>query len=102
MERFFALPRDAKLALQRDAHNPFGYYDNEFTKNKKDWKEVFDASPRYDQPVDQDDDEDDDDRIAAVHNNWPDEALLPTFKATYTEYYYSVERIAHRLMMLVA
>ncbi|TYZ56876.1 hypothetical protein PybrP1_001295, partial [[Pythium] brassicae (nom. inval.)] len=70
----------------RDAHNPFGYYDNEFTKNKKDWKEVFDASPRCDQPVDVDDASN---RTAGVHNNWPDEALLPTFKATYTEYYYS-------------
>ena len=39
---FFALPRDQKTAVYRDAENPLGYYDRELTKQRRDQKEVFD------------------------------------------------------------
>ncbi|MBV26964.1 MAG: hypothetical protein CMQ13_02745 [Gammaproteobacteria bacterium] len=39
---FFALPRERKTAVYRDAENPLGYYDRELTKQRRDQKEVFD------------------------------------------------------------
>jgi len=42
MRDFFALPRAEKTALERTRENAWGYYDQELTKNRPDWKEVFD------------------------------------------------------------
>ena len=39
---FFAMPREQKVAVYRDAENPLGYYDRELTKQRRDQKEVFD------------------------------------------------------------
>jgi len=42
MASFFALPADDKQVLSRSEENPWGYYDRELTKNRQDWKEIFD------------------------------------------------------------
>ncbi len=42
---FFDLPMEAKRGIRRTADNPWGYFDEELTKNTKDWKEVFDYGP---------------------------------------------------------
>ena len=42
---FFALPADDKRRILRDADNPWGYYDKELTKNRQDWKEIYDFGP---------------------------------------------------------
>ena len=39
---FFHLPLDERLAVRRDAENPMGFYDEELTKNTRDWKQVYD------------------------------------------------------------
>ena len=38
----FALPLEDKLAIVRNRENPWGFYNNELTKNQRDKKEVFD------------------------------------------------------------
>ncbi|MCH8947710.1 MAG: DUF885 family protein [Acidobacteria bacterium] len=38
----FDLPGAAKDAIRRSRDNAWGYYDEELTKNRPDWKEVFD------------------------------------------------------------
>jgi isopenicillin N synthase-like dioxygenase len=43
-ETFFDQPLENKLCLERTAGNPFGFYNKELTKNRPDWKEVFDIS----------------------------------------------------------
>ena len=40
--QMFALPNQDKLAVLRTKENPWGYYNNELTKNQRDKKEVFD------------------------------------------------------------
>ena len=40
--QFFAAPRDSKESILRSRENPWGYYNNELTKNQRDKKEVFD------------------------------------------------------------
>jgi isopenicillin N synthase-like dioxygenase len=43
--RFFALPRHEKRRISRDAGNPWGYFDRELTKNRRDFKEIYDFGP---------------------------------------------------------
>ncbi len=42
MAAFFALPAASKLKVERTDSNPWGYYDRELTKNRQDWKQIFD------------------------------------------------------------
>lgn len=42
---FFDTPAAAKRALGRSRDNPWGYYDRELTKNRRDKKEIFDVGP---------------------------------------------------------
>ena len=44
MKVFFDLPHEEKRQLSRTEKNPWGYFDQELTKNKQDWKEIFDLS----------------------------------------------------------
>ena len=57
---FFALLPDRKEAVLRTRENPWGYYNNELTKNQRDKKEVFDYTT------------DGVDPIYAAENRWPD------------------------------
>ncbi|MEZ5557096.1 MAG: 2OG-Fe(II) oxygenase family protein [Pseudomonadales bacterium] len=42
---FFAEPLEQKRQIRRTADNPWGFFDEELTKNTRDWKEVFDYGP---------------------------------------------------------
>jgi isopenicillin N synthase-like dioxygenase len=49
---FFSLPHEEKRQLSRTEKNPWGYFDEELTKNKRDWKEIYDlgldqSDPHY-------------------------------------------------------
>jgi|UniRef100_K3WAM4 isopenicillin N synthase-like dioxygenase len=98
IKRFFALPKELKNTIRRDKANPLGFFDDEFTKNKKDWKEVFDFSGRYEElPENREAN-----RSAKYQNRWLAESVVPGFKDTLIEYYDHMEHIARRLLMLVA
>ncbi len=45
VHKFFALPKTEKRTLTRSNKNPWGFFDQELTKNQRDKKEVFDISP---------------------------------------------------------
>lgn len=45
IRRFFALPAAEKQALSRSETNAWGYFDRELTKNRRDWKEIWDFGP---------------------------------------------------------
>jgi isopenicillin N synthase-like dioxygenase len=42
---FFAQSSDDKRRILRDADNPWGFFDRELTKNRQDWKEIYDYGP---------------------------------------------------------
>lgn len=48
MRAFFELPIESKRALRRTRDNARGWYDDELTKNRPDWKEVFDYGAERD------------------------------------------------------
>ena len=60
MHAFFELPALRKEAVLRSRENPWGYYNNELTKNQRDKKEVFDFTSDGIEPV------------YRASNRWPD------------------------------
>ncbi len=49
--KFFAAPLEVKNAILRTRENPWGYYNNELTKNQRDKKEVFDFTTDGTDPI---------------------------------------------------
>ncbi|MFQ6005935.1 MAG: isopenicillin N synthase family dioxygenase [Woeseia sp.] len=70
--RFFQLPRETKESILRTRDNPWGYYNNELTKNRRDRKEVFDYTTRGVDP------------IYGSENRWPDSS--DDFRITLLDY----------------
>ena len=50
-QRFFDQPVDIKETILRSRDNPWGYYNNELTKNQRDKKEVFDYTTEGVDPI---------------------------------------------------
>ncbi|MDJ0789461.1 MAG: 2OG-Fe(II) oxygenase family protein [Myxococcota bacterium] len=48
MHALFALPAHVKQQMRRSRDNAWGYYDEELTKNRPDWKEIFDYGAERD------------------------------------------------------
>lgn len=97
--QFFALPAEVKNTIRRQPENARGYFDNELTKNKKDWKEVFDYAGRQeDGPVNE--------KIYKRHlkdqNLWLEEETLPGFRQSMRDYFDSLESVSRRLLKVFA
>jgi isopenicillin N synthase-like dioxygenase len=82
---FFAQQREVKRQILRTADNPWGFFDQELTKNRRDWKEIFDFGPADG---------------AQLVPQWPQE--LPRFEPAVRAYYAQCERLAHRLLAAIA
>ena len=87
MRDFFAQPLPAKRAIMRSADNPWGFYDQELTKNTRDWKEVYDYGPAGDYG---------DSAGDVVRPQWPER--LPGFRAAVFDFYRACEALAFRLL----
>jgi len=89
MRAFFALPREAKRRTRRTRDNARGFYDEELTKNRPDWKEVFDYGAEC-EPAAQ----------ASQHsdgvNQWPE--ALPGFREALLAHYGACERVGLALL----
>mgnify|MGYP001813575349 FL=1 len=81
---FFARPAEIKDAILRTRENPWGYYNNELTKNQRDKKEVFDFTT------------DGIDPIYAAENRWP--PVHDEFRTTLTAYRDAVTRLSLSLL----
>ena len=100
---FFALPASAKHALRRDASNARGFFDDELTKQRRDWKEALDfgQSPARDGGWELANDD-------AAHanldgfNRFPSPALLPAFKPTMAAYFNTLTLLSERIATLMA
>jgi isopenicillin N synthase-like dioxygenase len=85
MARFFALPRERKAAIERTRENAWGWFDQELTKNVRDWKEIFDFGPVADGGP-----------MAGSEPQWPDG--LPEFRSSMEAFYAAAERVAEGLL----
>jgi isopenicillin N synthase-like dioxygenase len=81
MRAFFGQTESAKREILRTADNPWGYFDQELTKNTRDWKEVYDFGPADGE---------------MIEPQWPE--ALPDFRAAIERYYVHCERVAYRLL----
>jgi isopenicillin N synthase-like dioxygenase len=81
MRDFFGMPVERKREILRTADNPWGYFDQELTKNTRDWKEVYDFGPP-------------DGKL--LEAQWPRD--LPHFEPAIRNYYVQCERLAYRLL----
>ena len=83
MKKFFKLPIEEKLKLKRTVNNSRGFADDELTKQKKDWKEIFDFGSDFeDDPTNNHNN-----NILDGRNQWPNQDILPRFKSIMKEYY---------------
>lgn len=99
-EIFFGAPRDLKTSILRPKHSPFGYFDRELTKGKRDKKEVFDY---HGKPID--------DTVLAADETfdfWPNNdggqlnaAGLSGFQKALTKYYAKNTALAERVVALM-
>ena len=92
IQEFFDLPTAAKRALRRSRDNARGWYDQELTKNRPDWKEVFDYGAERDSA-----------NADAQHsdgvNQWP--AGRDALRSTLLAHYASCEQLALALLRAV-
>eukprot|EP00803_Ostreobium_quekettii_P005587 evm.model.scf_444.4 EVM.evm.TU.scf_444.4 scf_444:29732-31101(+) len=86
---FFDAPRGVRAAIMRSPDNPRGYFDHEFTKRVRDWKEGFEFGRPGRHEVD-------------GENRWPDADALPGFPDTMTRYFDAVTGLAAALMAAMA
>ena len=88
---FFAMPREDKQSIARTADNPWGYFDQELTKNTPDWKEVFDYGPAEVSSAAAE---------PLLVPQWP--RFVPGFKAAVLAYYQACEQVAFDLLGAIA
>jgi isopenicillin N synthase-like dioxygenase len=103
MEHFFALPQATKNALKRNERNARGYFDDELTKQRRDWKEALDVGMPGSGSWDLDDD---DPKNACLDgfNQFPSssdsvdvEPTLPTFRQDVIDYFKACEELSYTL-----
>jgi len=80
----FALPVEEKLKIVRSKENPWGFYNNELTKNQRDKKEVFDFTREGVDP------------IYHQSNRWP--AQRTEFKTTMMAYLDACTELSLKLL----
>jgi isopenicillin N synthase-like dioxygenase len=92
IREFFALPSAARRALRRSRDNARGWYDEELTKNRPDWKEVFDYGAERDLA-------DPDAQHSDGINQWP--AGRDALRATLLGHYSACEQLALTLLRAI-
>jgi len=85
MRAFFALPLEAKRAVERTDTNAWGFYDRELTKNRRDWKQIFDVGPAEDRGP-----------LVGSSPQWP--MGLAGFRATLERFAAACEQVSYRLL----
>lgn len=90
MRQLFALPQAQKDRMRRSRDNAWGYYDRELTKNRPDWKQVFDYGRERDHAV----------RHSDGHNRWP--AATPELKPVLLRHQAFCERVATALIRAIS
>ncbi|CAM6104099.1 unnamed protein product [Calypogeia fissa] len=93
---FFSLPVKEKEKITRTKTQPTGYFHQEYTKEHRDWKEVFDFILRPSHPSDHVD------AIATkynLQNQWPQEPQ--GFRDACEEYAKATEALALKLLKLI-
>lgn len=85
MREFFAQPADVKRRISRTVENPWGYFDQELTRNTLDWKQIYDFGPADG---------------ALICPQWP--ASMPGFQPAVAVFYAQCEQLSRRLLATIS
>jgi len=72
MHQFFALPLNEKQLVKRSKDNSRGFADDEFTKQTRDSKQLFDVGGNNESVQ----------QVLDGLNQWPSSSSLPQFRST--------------------
>lgn len=100
MEAFFGLEYAQKAKLRRKALNARGYFDDELTKQKRDWKEALDVGT----PGSRDwslEDSDPQNACLDGFNQFPSHDECPHFRETIVQYFDECSRLSRVLAKLM-
>mmetsp|Transcript_1149 Transcript_1149/g.1729 ORF Transcript_1149/g.1729 Transcript_1149/m.1729 type:complete len:381 (+) Transcript_1149:96-1238(+) len=89
MASFFSLPQTTLDKIRRNKHNSRGYFDDELTKNKLDWKKCFDFGAQ---------DGSLDNEGMDGKNQWPSLEEHETFEIVMRDYYTKMEHLSRVLL----
>lgn len=98
---YFALREETKQSWKRGDSNARGYFDDELTKQRRDWKQCLD----FGVPGSRDWTTDDKDPINQCLDGWnqlPSPELLPSFRSTVTKYFDACAKLSDRIAILMA
>jgi len=107
---FFALPQHVKYGLRRSVDNSRGFFDDEFTKRKRDWKEGLDfgmtplcrSKDAMDFTLEAAPDDDIRHSNLDGFNRFPSEEEAPGFKRAMWTYFVAMTNLAERLSEVMA
>ena len=92
IDRFFHLPQEDLDTIRRTEKNSRGYFDDELTKNKLDWKRCFDVGAQNGSL----------DNIGMDGwNQWPNKNSHSSFESTIRTYFYEMEKLSAVLLRAV-
>eukprot|EP00548_Thalassiothrix_antarctica_P020767 CAMPEP_0194192946 /NCGR_PEP_ID=MMETSP0154-20130528/72769_1 /TAXON_ID=1049557 /ORGANISM="Thalassiothrix antarctica, Strain L6-D1" /LENGTH=413 /DNA_ID=CAMNT_0038916817 /DNA_START=83 /DNA_END=1324 /DNA_ORIENTATION=+ len=98
---YFGLPHDVKIQWKRNEGNSRGFFDDELTKQRRDWKEALD----FGVPGTRDWSVDDDHSSNQCLDGWnqlPSEEVLPNFRPTVTRYFDECSRLSDHIAIIMA
>ncbi|MDA9049925.1 hypothetical protein N9K35_03070 [Pseudomonadales bacterium] len=87
-DEFFHGPGSIKRSVMRTQANPMGFYDQELTKNVRDWKEIFDYGADWR------------DADPSCESQWP--VQWPQLQVTLRAWFMACETLSLRLMTAIA
>lgn len=98
---YFDLPLDIKLQWKRNEGNARGFFNDELTQQKRDWKEALDVgvpgSRDWSLP-----DDCPENKCLDGWNQLPSEEILPNFRKTMTKYFDELSVLADRIAIIMA
>lgn len=101
LKLYYDLPHEVKLQWKRNQANARGYFDDELTKQRRDWKEALDVGV----PNSRDWTIPDDDPQNYCMDGWnqlPSPEILGNFRSTVVAYFDECARLSDRLAILMA
>lgn len=100
MKEFFALPHEVKQGLKRDESNSRGFFDDELTKRRRDWKEAIDVGVPGSRDWSVADDDEANECLDGF-NRFPGGEHAPEFRPTVVRYFQACETLADRIAILM-
>jgi isopenicillin N synthase-like dioxygenase len=98
MEDFFIhLPQPQKDVLRRSEKNSRGYFDDELTKQKRDWKECLDVGIPGSRDWSLFPDSHPQNACLEGFNQFPPDELLPNFRSTVVQYFQACEALSNKI-----